>query len=150
MSTKKAPPAGAPFVLPQLGDTGQEQCKSEPFVKNKGRVSSWRWYPAFFASGMVFRLMVWYTRLNKSEFGTGCTAMLRKLNCFLNIVIGSSIGVFIGFGIYKFWHFKTYPNLYAIQSAPWYTELLLDGALVAVVMVVCIILKLIIRKKSKP
>ena len=38
--------------------------------------------------------------------------MLRKLNCFLNIVIGSFIGVFIGYGIYKFWHFKTYPNLY--------------------------------------
>ena len=76
--------------------------------------------------------------------------MLKKLNSFFNIVIGSFIGVFIGFGIYKFWHFKTYPNLYAIQSAPWYTELLLDGALVAVVVVVCIILKLIIRKKSKP
>ena len=73
--------------------------------------------------------------------------MLRKLNCFLNIVIGSFIGVFIGFGIYKFWHFKTYPNLYAIQSAPWYTELLLDGALVAVLVVVCIILKLIIWRK---
>ena len=55
--------------------------------------------------------------------------MLRKLNCFLNIVIGSSIGVFIGFGIYKFWHFKTYPNLYAIQSAPWYTELLFGWCL---------------------
>ncbi|RHS56920.1 hypothetical protein DW958_22430 [Ruminococcus sp. AM46-18] len=41
--------------------------------------------------------------------------LLRKLNCFLNIVIGSSIGVFIGFGIYKFWHFKTYPNLYAMR-----------------------------------
>ena len=27
--------------------TGQEQCTSAPFVKNKGRVSSWRWYPAF-------------------------------------------------------------------------------------------------------
>lgn len=40
--------------------------------------------------------------------------MLRKLNCFLNIVIGSFIGVFIGFGIYKSWHFKTYPNLYAM------------------------------------
>ena len=85
--------------------------------------------------------------LNSLEGGT---AMLRKLNCFLNIVIGSFIGVFIGFGIYKFWHFKTYPNLYAIQSAPWYSELLLDGALVAVVVVVCIILKLIIRKNSKP
>ena len=43
--------------------------------------------------------------------------MLRKLNCFLNIVIGSFIGVFIGFGIYKFWHFKTYPNLYAINAS---------------------------------
>ena len=70
--------------------------------------------------------------------------MLRKLNYFFNIVIGSCIGVFIGFGIYKFWHFKTYPNLYAMQSAPWYTELLLDGALVAVVAVVYIILKLVI------
>ena len=76
--------------------------------------------------------------------------MLRKLNCFLNIVIGSVIGVFIGFGIYKFWHFKTYPNLYAMQSAPWYTELLLDGALVAILVVVCIILKLIIWRKLKP
>ena len=85
--------------------------------------------------------------LNSLEGGT---AMLRKLNCFLNIVIGSFIGVFIGFGIYKFWHFKNYPNLYAMQSAPWYTELLLDGALVAVLVVVCIILKLIIWRKLKP
>ena len=76
--------------------------------------------------------------------------MLKKLNSFFNIVIGSFIGVFIGFGIYKFWHFKTYPNLYAMQSAPWYTELLLGGALVAVVVVVCIILKLIICRKLKP
>ena len=80
------------------------------------------------------------------EFGKGGTAMLRKLNCFLNIVIGSFIGVFIGFGIYKFWHFKTYPNLYAMQSAPWYTELLLYGFMV----VVGIILKLMIGKKLKP
>ena len=76
--------------------------------------------------------------------------MLRKLNCFLNIVIGSVIGVFIGFGIYKFWHFKTYPNLYAMQSAPWYTELLLDGVLVTVFVIVCITLKLIILKKLNP
>jgi len=86
----------------------------------------------------------------QSEVGKGCTAMLKKLNSFFNIVIGSFIGVFIGFGIYKFWHFNTYPNLYAMQSAPWYTELLLGGALVAVVVVVCIILKLIICRKLKP
>ena len=56
----------------------------------------------------------------------------------------------MGSEYYKFWHFKTYPNLYAMQSAPWYTELLLDGALVAVLVVVCIILKLIIWRKLKP
>ena len=89
-------------------------------------------------------------KIGNAEVGKWCTVMLRKLNCFLNIVIGSFIGVFIGFGIYKFWHFKTYPNLYAIQSAPWYTELLLYGFMVAVVVVVCIILKMIIGKKLKP
>ena len=93
---------------------------------------------------------VWNTSGANRDLPKGCTAMLRKLNCFLNIVIGSFIGVFIGYGIYKFWHFKTYPNLYAMQSAPWYTELLLDGAMVVVVVVVCIILKLIIWKKLKP
>ena len=62
---------------------------------------------------------------------------------------GTFIGVFIGFGIYKSWHFKTYPNLYVMQSAPWYTELLLDGVLVTAVVVVCIILKLIIWRRCK-
>lgn len=52
---------------------------------------------------------------------------------------------FISFGT-----LKPIPNLYAMQSAPWYTELLLDGALVAVVAVVCIILKLVIWRKLKP
>lgn len=35
MSTKKAPPAGAPFAEPRLDGAGQEQCKSEPFVKKQ-------------------------------------------------------------------------------------------------------------------
>lgn len=75
--------------------------------------------------------------------------MLRKLNCFLNIFIASFIGVFIGFGIYKFLRFQIYPNLHAMQSAPWYTELLFYCVLVAVWVVVCIILKLIICRKLK-
>ena len=95
-------------------------------------------------------LPIFKTNRNTNRNLEGGTAMLRKLNSFLNIVIGSFIGVFIGFGIYKFWHFKTYPNLYAMQSAPWYTELLLDGAMVAVLVVVCIIQKLIIWRKLKP
>ena len=69
-----------------LCSTGQEQCKSEPFVKNKGRVSPWRWYPAFFASGMVFRLAVWYTRLNKSEFTSTQTYKLLTVKLLYSII----------------------------------------------------------------
>ena len=74
--------------------------------------------------------------------------MLRKLNCFLNIVIGSFIGVFIGFGIYKFWHFKTYPNLYVMQSAPWYTQLVPWGGVTIGIIAIAVIIKLIFRKKT--
>ena len=51
----------------------------------------------------------WYNEVELGRqigFGKGCTIMLRKLNWFLTIVIGSFIGIFVGFGIYKFWHFK--------------------------------------------
>ena len=41
-------------------------------------------------------------------------------------------------------------QIYMPCSAPWYTELLLDGAMVAVVVVVCIVLKLVIWRKLKP
>ena len=90
MSTKKAPPAGAPFAPPRLGGTGQEQCKSEPFVKKQRQgiimamVSCLLCYMAhsgaiaayagkkgkFLHIGVFFRLAVWYTRLssNKSKF----------------------------------------------------------------------------------
>ena len=38
----------------------------------------------------------------------------------LNIIIGSFVGVFIGHGLYVLWDLKTRPELYAMQSAPWY------------------------------
>ena len=66
--------------------------------------------------------------------------MLRKLNCFLNIVIGSFIGVLLGTEFISSGTLKTYPNLYVMQSAPWYTELLWDGAIVAIVVVVIFII----------
>lgn len=43
--------------------------------------------------------------------------MLKKLNHILNIIIGSFVGIFIGHGIYVIWDYKTYPGLYAMQSA---------------------------------
>ena len=75
--------------------------------------------------------------------------MLKKINSILNIIIGSSIGVFIGHGIYVFWDYKTHPDLYAMQSAPWYTSILLYGLFTIVALIVGIMIKLIIRRRLK-
>ena len=75
--------------------------------------------------------------------------LLKKLNRILNIIIGAFIGVFIGHGIYVFWDFKAHPDLYAMQSAPWYTSILLYGIVTAVVLIAAVIIKLIIRQKLK-
>ena len=53
----------------------------------KGRVSPWRWYPAFCASGMVFRLAVWYTRLNKSEFTSTQTYKLLTIKLLYSMIL---------------------------------------------------------------
>lgn len=73
--------------------------------------------------------------------------MLRKINNALNIVIGSFTGVFVGHGIYVLWDYKTHPDLYAMQSAPWYTGILVHGAVTVVILAMAIIVKLIIRRK---
>ncbi len=75
--------------------------------------------------------------------------MLKKVNWILNAIIGAFVGVFIGHGMYVFLDFKTHPDLYAMQSAPWYTSILVVGMETAVVLVIAVIIKLIIRKKLK-
>ena len=52
---------------------------------------------------------------------------VKKLNQITNITIGSFVGVFIGCGIYVFWDYKKHPDLYAMQSAPWYTSIFIYG-----------------------
>ena len=74
---------------------------------------------------------------------------MKMLDRIMNTVIGAFVGVFIGHGIYVFWDFKVHPDLYAMQSAPWYTSILLYGIATAVVLVIAIIIKLIIRQKLK-
>ncbi|MCM1135417.1 MAG: hypothetical protein NC400_07550 [Clostridium sp.] len=73
--------------------------------------------------------------------------MKKKINQILNIVIGSFIGVFIGSGLYKYWHFKKYPDLYVMQSAPWYTSILVNGIFALILLAICMIIKVILIEK---
>lgn len=74
---------------------------------------------------------------------------MKRLNTLLNTIMGTFVGVFIGYGIYVIWNFKTSPELYAIQSAPWYTSILVYGVFALVVLLVCIVIKANIKHKVK-
>lgn len=74
---------------------------------------------------------------------------LKKFNSLLNSIICCFIGVFIGRSIYTYWDYRVHPDLYAVTSFPWYTSLQIFGAIVAIVVVIAVILKFIIRKKIK-
>lgn len=67
--------------------------------------------------------------------------MKKKIQQILNIIMGSFIGIFIGSGLYRYWHYRKYPDLYVMQSAPWYTGILLHELLTLVLLAVCLIIK---------
>lgn len=70
---------------------------------------------------------------------------MKKLNHILNIIMGAFVGVFLGNGLYAAWNFKTHPELYAMQSTPWYTSILVCGVFTLFVLVVCLVIKAIIK-----
>lgn len=72
-----------------------------------------------------------------------------KLNRILNIIMGSVVGVFIGYGLYSVWDYRTHMGLYTMQPKPWYTGILDYGIFAIVVLLLCVILKLIFRKSAK-
>ena len=53
--------------------------------------------------------------------------MLKKLNGVLNILIISLIGAFTGHAIYVCLDNRIHPQVYAMQSVPWYTGILYYG-----------------------
>lgn len=73
--------------------------------------------------------------------------MKKMINHILNIIMGTFIGVFIGSGLYKYWHFQNHPDLYVIQSAPWYTSILINGLFTLVLLSVCMIVKVVLIEK---
>lgn len=74
---------------------------------------------------------------------------MRKINAVLNTVMGCTAGVFLGYGCYTVWDYHTRPELYRMQSVPWYTGILLYGAVAAAILLGGAALKLVIRKCGK-
>ena len=75
--------------------------------------------------------------------------LYKKINTFLNCLIGAIIGVFIAESISTYWDYETHPEIYEVTSAPWYTPILLFGIITLAIILVALIIKLIIMKKVR-
>lgn len=53
--------------------------------------------------------------------------MLQKIAKFLPILMGSTMGAYLGRCLFLWWDWRAHPDFYAMASAPWYTPLLSGG-----------------------
>ena len=71
---------------------------------------------------------------------------MKKIRNLCNIVMGGFTGTLIGYSLYVLWDYRAHPLRYAVQSAPWYTGIVLYGALTLAVLLVCILVKVLMRR----
>lgn len=75
--------------------------------------------------------------------------MVKKLNTLLNIIIGSTIGVLLGHSLFVCWEHHKHPDYYALQSAPWYTSILVYGFTTAAIILIAVVIKLVLKNLKK-
>lgn len=72
---------------------------------------------------------------------------MKKFNQILNIIMGSFFGVFIGSTISNYREYMQMPDIYEMRPEPWYCYGALSSFLLFIaVVVICVIIKIIIRK----
>ena len=71
---------------------------------------------------------------------------MKRLDYILNTIIGAFVGAFLGHGLWRYLDYCRHPDLYAMQSAPWYTSILFYGVFTAGLVLVAVVLKLVLRQ----
>ena len=74
--------------------------------------------------------------------------MKEKISFYFRLFAGCVFGVFLGNGIYRFYDFKTHPDLYVMQSAPWYTSLIPSGVIAIGLIILSLGISAILKKKK--
>ena len=76
--------------------------------------------------------------------------MAKKIKKTAAIVMAAFIGAHIGFGIYDYVYLtKRHTEAYDLQSAPWYTGLLVRLLILVPVILICLAAIVIAAKKEK-
>lgn len=74
---------------------------------------------------------------------------MKQLYRFFYIALWCFIGVFLGSTLYQIYDYNAHPDLYALQSAPWYLSILVRGAMTVIVAALLLIGMAIVKKKMK-
>ena len=74
---------------------------------------------------------------------------MKKANHFLNIAMGALGGVYLGRVLFILWNHKVHPEIYGMQSAPWYTAIWVDGLMTLAALLVCLLIKLCLKYIAK-
>ncbi len=74
---------------------------------------------------------------------------MSKIKSVLNVIMTFSLCYYAGHAVFVIWEHKISPELYAIQSAPWYTSILVNGIIILVIVVICALIKLILNYIEK-
>lgn len=105
-----------------------------------------------FAAVLLVRHFILIRKLatNGSQEENPAQLRLQKRNATLNTIMITAVGLTIGRVVVDYVYcIVLRPDRYALTSFPWYTNTLLYGAGALVVLVICFIIKLIMKFKAK-
>ena len=63
--------------------------------------------------------------------------MISIIKSVLNTIMTFFLCYFIGHSLFVVWDYKTSPELYAMQSAPWYTSQWVNGLMGLAIVLIC-------------
>jgi hypothetical protein len=59
------------------------------------------------------------------------------------------VGAFIGTSLYKWYDYKKYPDLYAMQSASWYLSIEINAIFTLAIVSAILIVMWVVKKRMK-
>lgn len=71
---------------------------------------------------------------------------MKRLYIILKLLLCADVGLFTGLALYEVLRYKLHPELYLLNSAPWYTGILLSGAATGLAAVILGAALLILRR----
>lgn len=74
---------------------------------------------------------------------------MKKLCVFLRCARGAVLGVFLGGSLFRWIHYRNHPGLYVMQSAPWYTTIIINAIFTVICLLVLSVLLYIAEKRRK-